>query len=68
MATLHKFVTIVVLAVLAIGTSASDFCHYSDACTKAWLTGVKNGMLIDECKKVYKIDGACKLTYVGKIQ
>ena len=68
MVILNKFLTIVVFAVLAIATSASDTCSYSDACTKVLLKGLKHGMLTDECKNVYKIDGACKLKYVGKIQ
>lgn len=68
MAILNKFVSMIVFAVLAIAASASEFCHYSDACTKAPLTGVKNGTLIDECKNVFKIDRACKLKLVGKIQ
>ncbi len=62
-----KFFALLFVTLLAAPTMASQFCYYSDACTKVRLAGIKHGMLIDECKNVFKIDGSCKLKYIGKI-
>ncbi len=61
---------IFLVALLAAPTMArrGQFCYYADACTKVRLAGMKHGMLIDECKSVFKIDGDCKLKFVGRIK
>lgn len=62
-----RFFALLFLALFAAPAAASNFCFYSDACTKVRLAGLKHGMLIDECKSVFKIDGNCKLKFIGKI-
>ena len=67
MTSLHRTIYGLFLVLLVVSANAGDVCNYIDACTKAKLTGLRYGMLIDECKSVFKIDGECKLKYVGKI-
>lgn len=67
MALLKSFFFLAVFAFLAVSAYATDICKYSDACTKKMLWGIKYGMLIDECKNVFKINGKCGLKYIGKI-
>ena len=62
-----KFIVLLLTAIFASVTMASRFCSFKDACTKARIDGIKYGILIDQCKKVYKIRGDCKLKYIGKI-
>jgi len=55
-------ISVAVLAFLSVLAHAQDTCKFIDPCSKKPLWGVKNGMLIDECRNIFKIDGNCKLT------
>lgn len=67
MAIIKSFFFLAVLSFLAVSAYAGIICKYKDACTKKPIWGLKNGMIIDECKNVFKINRACRLKKIGRI-